>query len=64
MPLRIFQTTDGKYIGEVLSVDPRDPPEEVSVDNGVLFEPLEWSEAAPGKWRIRNPHYCVWAEEV
>lgn len=64
MSLRVYQTTDGKYVGLVMPIDPRNPPAQVATADGAVFDPTEWVEFEPGKWRIRNAHYCVLAEEV
>lgn len=64
MPLRVESTTDGKYIGGMFPIDPRNPPEGIEAGDGTRFEPTEWTELEPGLWRIRNPHYCVIAREV
>ncbi len=62
--LKVTETTDGKYIGLTAPIDPRNPPAVVEVGDGTRFEPIEWLEVAPGKWRIRNFNYTVWAEEI
>jgi hypothetical protein len=62
--LRAEQTTDGKYIGLTMPIDPHDPPAEIPVGGGVVFKPTSWVEVEPGRWRIRNAHYCVIAVEV
>ncbi len=62
--LRVERTTDGKYIGLVAPIDPRNPPAQVATADGAVFDPTEWVEVEPGVWRIRNPNYTVWAREV
>ena len=64
MPLRVTATTDGKYVGLTMPIDPHAPPAQITTADGAMFDPISWTEVEPGKWRIRNAHYCVWAEEV
>jgi hypothetical protein len=64
MALRVTATTDGKYVGLTMPIDPRTPPAQVATADGAVFDPLTWDEIEPGKWKIRNAHYTVWAEEV
>lgn len=61
--LRVERTTDRKYLGLVMPIDPRSPPESIPAGDAV-FEPDEWTEIAPGLWRVRNGNYCVIAREV
>ncbi len=64
MALRVECTTDGKYVGLVVAIDPRNPPAVVEAGDGTSFEPVEWREVEPGIWRIRNANYTVRAREV
>lgn len=64
MPLRVTSSTDGKYVGLTMPIDPRNPPAQIATTDGAVFSPLTWTEVEPGKWRIRNDHYCVIAVEV
>jgi hypothetical protein len=64
MPLRVIETTDGKYLGLTLPIDPRQPPETVTAPDGAVFDPTAWDAIGSGRWRIRNAHYTVIAEEV
>jgi hypothetical protein len=62
--LRVESTTDGKYIGLTMPLDPRSPPAEIPVGGGVVFKPTSWTEVSPGVWRVRNAHYCAVVREV
>lgn len=62
--LEVINTTDKKYIGLVASIDPRNPPEVITIGDGTKFEPIEWKEIEAGIWRIRNSNYTVWAREI
>lgn len=64
MAIRVTATTDGKYVGMTMPIDPRDPPAQVVMADGAVFDPLTWTEIEPGMWKIRNHNYTVWAEEV
>ena len=64
MALKVIKTTDGKYVGVSAPIDPRNPPEAIPVADGAVFNPTWWSEVSPGRWRIWNSNYTVFAEEV
>jgi len=62
--LIVIATTDSKYIGLTAPIDPRNPPLSIPMADGSIFHPLTWAEHSPGKWKVSNYNYTVWAEEV
>ena len=62
--LTVIATTDGKYVGFSMPIDPRNPPEVIEVGDGTRFEPESWTEIEAGKWRIKNANYTVLAVEA
>ena len=62
--LRVESTTDGKYIGLTMPIDPLDPPAVIEVGDGTRFRPVHWVEVSAGVWRIWNSNYMVLAEAV
>lgn len=59
--LKIVKTTDGKFVGRMLSYD--GSPLAL---NGFVFQPHEVTDLGGGRWRIHNAHYsadCIVIEE-
>lgn len=62
--LKIKETTDNKYLGLVLQINPRNRQEYINLPDGCIFKPRYWIEINIGMWKIYNDNYIVIAEEI
>ena len=59
MRLKIYATTDGKFVGKEIVWDG------VSLQlNGFTFEPHQVLDLGGGLWRIHNSNYSIDAKDV